>query len=292
MDPVNSHQYVFWRGRGNRPVRGLLRRALARSQQPGLGRGRGAERGRGRRTATSSCSGSARAVASMSPGTRARGWGRSGRWLLGVGLGAYAEVIETTPGLSERMTPLSDAQFASGRPRHLPVITVNDAVRYQRVKGVGAAMTDTSAWLIQNQLGPGSRTALMNDLFTKDGIHLGFTLIPMGGSDFSVAGQPYTYDDLPAGQIRSQPQPLLHPARRRLHLCFPASDARGGPQHRDLCRPVEPAGVDEGQRSARRSKPSGHPARIELCTVGQLLRQGAPVLRGPWRPDRRRRARE
>jgi glucosylceramidase len=199
VNPANSHQYVFWRGRANDLFEAYFD---GRWHAP-------SNRGWGAAAAPSA------AVAAdghqfllwLGPGSRLyEAWHESawvgpvGRWLLGVGAGAYAEVIETTPGLSERMTPLSDAQFASARSPHLPVITVNDAVRYQRVKGVGAAMTDTSAWLIQNQLGPGPRAALMNDLFTKDGIHLGFTLIPMGGSDFSVAGQPYTYDDLPPGQ--------------------------------------------------------------------------------------------
>jgi glucosylceramidase len=80
------------------------------------------------------------------------------------------------------------------------VIRVNDGVRYQRVKGVGAAMTDSSAWLIQNHLSPDKRNQLLDDLFTTDGVHLGFTLIPIGGSDFSVGGVPYTYDDMPSGQ--------------------------------------------------------------------------------------------
>jgi glucosylceramidase len=195
----NEHQYVFWRGRNGHMIEAYFD---GQWHAP-------ANRGWGAASAPSA------AVATdgqqfllwLGPGGRLyEAWHQSewvgpvGRWRLNVGAGAYAEVVETTPGLSERMTPQTDAQFTSARTRHIPVIAVNDAVRYQRVKGIGAAMTDTSAWLIQNQLSPGARASLMDTLFTKDGIHLGFALIPMGGSDFSVAGSPYTYDDLGPGQ--------------------------------------------------------------------------------------------
>jgi glucosylceramidase len=199
LSPGNEHEYVFWRGPGNHLFEAYND---TRWHAP-------ADRGWGAAAAPSG------AVASdghqyllwLGPAGRLyEGWhvsnwvGAVGRWRLAIGRGAYAEVVQTTRSLSDRMTPLSDQQFGSARPGRIPVITVNDAVRYQRVKGVGAAMTDTSAWLIQNQLSAGTRASLMNDLFTKNGIHLGFTLIPMGGSDFSVAGQPYSYDDLPSGQ--------------------------------------------------------------------------------------------
>ena len=61
-------------------------------------------------------------------------------------------------------------------------------------------MTDSSAWLIYDELDPPTRTALMNDLFGTGGIDSSFTVVPMGGSDFTRTGQPYTYDDVSAGQ--------------------------------------------------------------------------------------------
>ena len=85
-------------------------------------------------------------------------------------------------------------------PAGLPVIHVNDAVRYQRIKGVGAAMTDSSAWLIHNRLGVAARNTLMNALFGASGLRLNFIRLPMGGSDFTALRRPYTYDDLPAGR--------------------------------------------------------------------------------------------
>lgn len=87
------------------------------------------------------------------------------------------------------------------------MIHVDDLARYQRFTGVGAAMTDSSAWLIHDRLGPGARTRLINDLFGWGGIHLNFVRLPMGASDFTSAGRPYSYFDLPRG--RSDPR-LLH----------------------------------------------------------------------------------
>ncbi|MGH2866157.1 MAG: glycoside hydrolase family 30 beta sandwich domain-containing protein [Solirubrobacteraceae bacterium] len=122
------------------------------------------------------------------------------RWHINPGSGQYVEAVQTTVDLSQHMSPVSDLQFSGSAPGRLPVIAVNDRLRYQHVTGVGAAMTDTSAWLLGEQISPGTRAALMSDLFTTRGIHLAFSLIPIGGSDFTVNGLPYSYDDLPANQ--------------------------------------------------------------------------------------------
>ena len=60
-------------------------------------------------------------------------------------------------------------------------------------------MTDSSAWLIQNGLAPGTRAWLMRRLFGAGGLHLGLMRIPMGGSDFTATETPYTYDDVAPG---------------------------------------------------------------------------------------------
>jgi glucosylceramidase len=85
-----------------------------------------------------------------------------------------------------------------------PVVRVNDRVLYQRFSGVGAAMTDTSAWLIQDELAPLTRAMLLTDLYGAGGIQLNSTLVPIGASDFTRTGQPYTYDDMAPGE--SDPQ--------------------------------------------------------------------------------------
>jgi O-glycosyl hydrolase len=113
-------------------------------------------------------------------------------------------VTQTTVDLSERMARMSDLPFRSSVAPGIPVISVDDSARFQRISGIGAAMTDTSAWLIWTQLDDVTRLALMNDLFSSYGSHLDFVLVPMGGSDFTMDGRPYTYDDLPAGQVDPQ----------------------------------------------------------------------------------------
>jgi glucosylceramidase len=116
---------------------------------------------------------------------------------------ARVEVFQTTADLSQRLTRLPNLQFGPGRRGRVVVIHVNDRIRYQRVMGVGAAMTDSSAWLI-HRLSRRARAVLLNELFGAAGIHLSFLRLPVGASDFTASGSPYTYDDLPPGQ--SDPQ--------------------------------------------------------------------------------------
>lgn len=117
-----------------------------------------------------------------------------------------AEVVLTSGDLSQRMTRLPDLQFRRVKARGLPVIHVDDRVRYQRVTAIGAALTDTSAWLLYDRVSPSRRAAVMNDLFGAAGLHLGFLRLPMGASDFTKNRTPYSYDDLPPG--RTDPQLL------------------------------------------------------------------------------------
>jgi glucosylceramidase len=112
------------------------------------------------------------------------------------------EVVVTSADLTQHLARLPDAEFgrvAAKSSRGDPVINVNAGVRYQRVNGFGAAMTDTSAWLIERQVPAVARRTLMEELFGAGGIHLNFVRVPMGASDFTRDGQPYTYDDMPAG---------------------------------------------------------------------------------------------
>ena len=114
------------------------------------------------------------------------------------------EVVQTTANLSQRLARLPDLQFTTAQIPSVPVIHVNAQVRYQLMKGVGAALTDSSAWLIYDTLPASSRAELMNALYGPGGIHLDWALVPIGASDFTANGRPYTYDDVPAGH--SDPQ--------------------------------------------------------------------------------------
>jgi glucosylceramidase len=109
-------------------------------------------------------------------------------------------VVQTSADLAQHMTPLPPFDFGSGKIDQGPVIRINAGIRYQRVQGFGAAMTDTSAWLIERDLPPATQQALMAGLFGAGGLRLNFVRVPIGASDFTHTGQPYTYDDLPSGQ--------------------------------------------------------------------------------------------
>jgi glucosylceramidase len=123
--------------------------------------------------------------------------GRSG----GAGVAAYdVEVVQTSADLSQQLTRLADLSLGASPVSGVSVIDVNDRVHYQRVGGFGAGMTDTSAWLIEREIPSVTRDAVMHDLFGPSGIHLNFLRVPIGASDFTQNGTPYTYDDRPAGQ--------------------------------------------------------------------------------------------
>lgn len=146
--------------------------------------------------------------------SRARPWGAAllGATILMLGPGARpvaapaatsdpyrAEVVLTTHDLAQRLSRQPDIEFGAATAKGVPVIDVDAAVRYQRVTGFGAAMTDTSAWLIETQTPAAARRSLMDELFGADGIDLGFVRVPMGASDFTHDGRPYSYDDIPPG---------------------------------------------------------------------------------------------
>ncbi len=79
------------------------------------------------------------------------------------------------------------------------MIRVDESATYQSMDGFGAAMTDSSAWLIGTRLAPGARAKLMNDFFGASGLRLNAVRIPIGASDFTRDGIPYSYDNAPLG---------------------------------------------------------------------------------------------
>jgi glucosylceramidase len=108
-------------------------------------------------------------------------------------------VALTTENLTHALQSMPDVHFCDGSLRGKWTIAVSDGRRYQRVQGFGAAMTDSSAWLLMTQLSPSKRERVFDSLFGSAGIRLNYLRVPMGASDFSAKGMPYTYDDVPAG---------------------------------------------------------------------------------------------
>jgi glucosylceramidase len=105
----------------------------------------------------------------------------------------------TTGDQAKLLQPQPDIHLgtpSSGVPGDLHTIDVDENKTYQQMIGFGAAMTDASAYLIQNKLPAPDREVLLQDLFGRTrGIGLSFVRVPMGASDFSL--RHYSYDDMP-----------------------------------------------------------------------------------------------
>ncbi len=112
--------------------------------------------------------------------------------------------LTTTDGQNQ-LTPKTNLTFAPGEGSAISTISVNESQQFQQMLGFGAAMTDTSAYLIGTKMSSSQRSALMQSLFSSDnGIGVSFVRIPMGSSDFTATPpnnpQSYSYDDQPSGQ--------------------------------------------------------------------------------------------
>ncbi len=80
-----------------------------------------------------------------------------------------------------------------------PVITIDTTTRFQSMTGFGAALTGSSAYLLDEKMNASQRTELLQDLFdTVNGIGISYLRLTIGASDFSLSD--YSYDDMPAGQ--------------------------------------------------------------------------------------------
>lgn len=122
-------------------------------------------------------------------------------WAAWAGADTHTEVWVTTDDhrltLAYEAVPLHDkretAQGAQTR------IRIEAGQRYQRIVGFGASVTDSSAWLLQHRMDAGQRTALLRELFGRegDGIGLDFARLTIGASDFSLTH--YSHDDPPGG---------------------------------------------------------------------------------------------
>lgn len=111
-------------------------------------------------------------------------------------------VVLSTTDLGSALSDQPEVSFSRVRPpTNVPVIEVNDSVRYQKFTGVGAAMTDTSAWLVREQLSSRQSASMMQSLFGTAGIRLGFLRVPMGASDYTAHETPYSYDDVAHGRV-------------------------------------------------------------------------------------------
>ena len=106
-------------------------------------------------------------------------------------------VYQTTPDLLEGLSERATLHFAvKAEPASTaPLITVDDAQRFQQIDGFGASLTDSAAWLFAKKLSPAQTDAAFKTLFSRrDGIALSILRQPIGSSDLAVTF--YSFDDL------------------------------------------------------------------------------------------------
>ncbi|MGB8259322.1 MAG: glycoside hydrolase family 30 beta sandwich domain-containing protein [Terracidiphilus sp.] len=106
-------------------------------------------------------------------------------------------VYQTTPDLLEALSPRENLHFAakSNLAATVPLITVDDAQKFQEIDGFGASLTDSAAWLFAKKLTPAQTDAAFRSLFSrKEGIALSVLRQPIGSSD--LAATFYSLDDL------------------------------------------------------------------------------------------------
>jgi glucosylceramidase len=137
-----------------------------------------------------------------------------GAYAAAAATGTAVQAWLTTGDQSKLLAHEADAQFVTTTPgtpaKGTAVIEIDPSTRHQQIAGFGAAITDASAWLIQQRMSPAQRGALMQELFGRatpgrsspNGLGLSFTRLTIGASDFSRSH--YSFDDMPAGQ--SDPQ--------------------------------------------------------------------------------------
>jgi glucosylceramidase len=108
-----------------------------------------------------------------------------------------ASVYLTTP--DEKQLLQQQPEVAATKDTAVINIRIDTAVQYQEIEGFGAAITGSSAYVMQKYMSAAQRQTLLEELFdAKKGLGINYIRMSIGASDFSVA--PYSYDDMPAGK--------------------------------------------------------------------------------------------
>jgi glucosylceramidase len=108
-------------------------------------------------------------------------------------------VWATTADQTQLLSPRPDTAFVAPSGTSALTVAIDDSQLLQTMVGFGASFTESSAWLMYNELDAPTRANAMTRLFSPmNGIGLSFLRQPIGASDFSLAH--YSYDDMPGGQ--------------------------------------------------------------------------------------------
>lgn len=110
-----------------------------------------------------------------------------------------AQVWLTTGNRSKLLSKENDVSITEISETNLPTVALNALEKLQEIEGFGAALTGSSAYLINKKMTAAQRQSLVEDLFDPDkGIGITYLRMTIGASDFSLSD--YTYDDVPAGE--------------------------------------------------------------------------------------------
>lgn len=104
----------------------------------------------------------------------------------------------TLPDQSKKLNREPDLSFGN-TPATEATLAIDETQHFQQFEGAGAAMTDSSAWLLMNKLSAEARAQVLRALFTRagNGIGLSYLRLPVGASDFARGD--YSFDDIPSG---------------------------------------------------------------------------------------------
>ena len=112
-----------------------------------------------------------------------------------------AQVWITTGDRSKLLSKGTDISITATTPTtsSFPTITIDPLEKLQEIEGFGAALTGSSAYLINRKMTSSQRLSLLEDLFDPvKGIGISYLRMTVGASDFSLSD--FTYNDLPAGE--------------------------------------------------------------------------------------------
>jgi glucosylceramidase len=93
---------------------------------------------------------------------------------------------------SQKFQEAGSLQWQAAQRAAASSISIDSTQKYQKVLGFGAAFTDASCYLF-HQLEPAARTALMSELFGKDGLRFSVGRTCIGASDYSRSV--YSFDE-------------------------------------------------------------------------------------------------
>ena len=186
----------------------------------------------------------------------------------------------TTADQSRLLTRGPDLAFAAQAPLAIR-IEVDPQRHYQEMVGFGAAVTDSSAWLIKNRLTDAQRAALLKELFGRDGgLGLSFTRISIGASDFSLTH--YSLDDPPGGKADPDLAHFSIEPNRAYLLPVLKSALAINPQLRIVASPWSPPGwmKTSGSLVHGRLLPEAQPALAAYLVrfVDAFAAEGVPIF--------------